>query len=87
MLAVAPAGASAATKIVLHGHPAHQGRQGLPESSSSTSTTSSRHGTTIHVGDKVQFTPIGFHNADLPKKGGAAAPLLASHGPARHGSQ
>jgi plastocyanin len=32
--------------------------------------------TTIHVGDSVRFLPVGFHNLDLPKKGGAVTPLL-----------
>jgi plastocyanin len=33
--------------------------------------------TTIHAGDSVRFVPLGFHNLDIPKKGGAAsAPFL-----------
>jgi plastocyanin len=37
-------------------------------------------GTTVHVGDKVQFLPVGFHNANFPKKGGAPLPLLLPTG-------
>lgn len=34
----------------------------------------------IHVGDAVDFVPVGFHNVDLPKKGGKATDLLAPAG-------
>jgi plastocyanin len=36
--------------------------------------------TTIHVGDKVRFLPVGFHNLDLPKKGGKPTALFAPQG-------
>jgi plastocyanin len=36
--------------------------------------------TTVHVGDKVRFLPVGFHNLDLPKKGGKATALFAPQG-------
>jgi plastocyanin len=36
--------------------------------------------TTIRVGDSVRFLPLGFHNLDLPKKGGAATALFAPQG-------
>jgi plastocyanin len=32
--------------------------------------------TTVHVGDSVRFLPQGFHNLDLPKKGGAPTALI-----------
>lgn len=36
--------------------------------------------TTIHVGDSVAFAPSGFHNLDLPKKGGKATALVLPTG-------
>jgi len=36
--------------------------------------------TTIHVGDKVTFVPTGFHNLDIPKKGGSGVALFAPTG-------
>ena len=36
--------------------------------------------TTVHVGDKVRFLPVGFHNLDLPKKGGKPTALFAPQG-------
>lgn len=36
----------------------------------------------IHVGDSVAFSPYGFHNVDLPKKGGEPASLVAPGAPA-----
>jgi plastocyanin len=44
------------------------------------------HGTTIHVGDSVKFVPTGFHNVDIPRKGGSAAALLLPTGQAVAGS-
>jgi plastocyanin len=35
----------------------------------------------VHVGDSVKFVPTGFHNVDLPKKGGKPAELLAQSTP------
>jgi plastocyanin len=37
--------------------------------------------TTIHVGDTVRFLPVGFHNVDLPKKGGKAADAIVTGAP------
>jgi plastocyanin len=37
-------------------------------------------GVTIHKGDSVRFVPGGFHNVDLPKRGGAATPLITPTG-------
>lgn len=34
----------------------------------------------IHVGDKVTFTPVGFHNVDLPPKGGHGVPFASPTG-------
>jgi plastocyanin len=33
---------------------------------------------TIHAGDSVKFVPTGFHNVDIPAKGGKPAALLAN---------
>ena len=33
---------------------------------------------TIHVGDSVRFVPVGFHNLDLPKKGGKATAIVTA---------
>ena len=66
-----PATASAATKIV---------DMGLPTASAKTFQKTGAdvndyfpHGTTIHVGDSIRFTPTAFHTVDLPAKG--AKPL------------
>jgi plastocyanin len=36
----------------------------------------------IHVGDSVAFSPYGFHNVDLPKKGDEPIPLIVPGAPA-----
>lgn len=36
--------------------------------------------TTVHVGDSVRFVPLGFHNVDLPRKGGKPTELFAQQG-------
>lgn len=36
--------------------------------------------TTIHVGDSVAFAPYGFHNVDIPAKGGQPTPLIGPSG-------
>jgi plastocyanin len=79
VLAVVPAGASAATKVVLMGTPPTKDGKAIGKLFVDVNDFFPN-GTTIHVGDKVQFTPVGFHNADLPKKGGAASPLLVPTG-------
>jgi len=38
------------------------------------------HSVTIRAGDKVSFAPRGFHNFDLPAKGGEMTPLLLPNG-------
>lgn len=74
-----PASASAATKVVLMGTPPTKDGKAIGKLGADVNDFFPN-GTTIHVGDKVQFTPTGFHNANLPKKGGTAAPLLVSTG-------
>ncbi|MEN3285358.1 MAG: hypothetical protein V7607_6498 [Solirubrobacteraceae bacterium] len=75
---VVPASASAATRSVDMGTPPSAskslGKFGADANAFFPSTT------TIHVGDSVRFLPVGFHNLDLPKKGGAATALFAAHG-------
>jgi plastocyanin len=38
------------------------------------------HGITIHVGDSIQFAPVGFHTLNLPAKGGQGLPLFLPNG-------
>jgi plastocyanin len=76
---VVPASASAATKVVLMGTPPTKDGKAIGKLAVDVNDFFPN-GTTVHVGDKVQFTPVGFHNVDLPKKSGAAAPLLVPTG-------
>jgi plastocyanin len=73
-----PASASAATRTVDMGTPPSAskaiGKTGSDVNAFFPSTT------TIHVGDSVRYRPVGFHNLDLPKKGGGVTPLLAPAG-------
>jgi plastocyanin len=84
VLAVVPAGASAATKTVDMGTP--------PSAAKSLQKTGADvnaffpSATTVHVGDSVRFLAVGFHNLDLPKKGGKPTPLIASTGQAIAGA-
>jgi plastocyanin len=77
MLAV-PASASAATRSADMGTPPSAskaiGKLGADVNAFFPSTT------TIHVGDSVRFVPVGFHNLDLPKKGGKPTALFAPKG-------
>jgi plastocyanin len=73
-----PATASAATKTVDAGTPPSAGKQfeklGADVNAFFPRTV------TINAGDSVQFNPVGFHNADFPKKGGAGQPLFIPTG-------
>jgi plastocyanin len=76
---VVPANASAATKVVDMGTPPDVAK---PVAKQFTALGANVNAffpatTTIHVGDSVRFQPAGFHNLDLPKKGGGPTPLLA----------
>ena len=75
---VVPAGATAATRSVDMGTPPSAGKAlgkyGADVNAFFPSTT------TVHVGDKVRFLPVGFHNLDIPKKGGKATALFAPQG-------
>jgi plastocyanin len=72
-----PGVASAATRSVDMGTPPTAkaiGKLGADVNAFFPSTT------TIHVGDSVRFLPVGFHNLDLPKKGGTPTALFAPQG-------
>jgi plastocyanin len=73
-----PAGASAATKTVDAGTPPSAAKQfeklGADVNAFFPSTV------TVNVGDTVKFNPVGFHNADFPKKGGTRQALLTPTG-------
>jgi plastocyanin len=75
---VVPAGAGAATRSVDMGTPPSAGKA-LGKYGADVNAFFPRT-TTIHVGDKVRFLPVGFHNLDLPKKGGKATALWAPRG-------
>lgn len=38
------------------------------------------HGIRIHVGDRIRFTPAGFHTVDFPARGGGPLPLILPNG-------
>jgi plastocyanin len=75
----APASASAATKTVDMGLPINQQR--TFQALSADVNDFFPHGVTIHAGDSVRFVPTGFHNVDIPRKGGKPQPLLTTGGP------
>jgi plastocyanin len=78
VLVVVPASASAATKDVNMGTPPSAGKSF--EKALSDVNAFFPSSTTIHVGDSVRFLPVGFHNLDLPKKGGKPTALIAATG-------
>ena len=80
-----PASASAATKVVNMGTPPKDAKT-FNEKYGSDVNDFFPHGTTIHVGDSVRFLPVGFHNLDIPKKGGKPVPLFAPTGQAIAGA-
>jgi plastocyanin len=78
LLLAAPGAAMAKTKLVYMGPPPKQaGPLNQPTNDVNAFFPSK---TTIHVGDKVKFAPVGFHNVDLPKKGGSGAALIVPNG-------
>jgi plastocyanin len=76
---VIPANASAATKVVTMGAPPNVAKSIVKQFTALAADANAFFPatTTIHVGDSVRFLPAGFHNLDLPKKGGGPIPLLA----------
>jgi plastocyanin len=78
LVLIVPASASAATRTVNMGVPpsvAKSFEKTFSEANAFFPTT-----TTIHVGDRVRFLPVGFHNLDLPRKGGKPVPLIVPQG-------
>jgi plastocyanin len=75
---VVPASASAATKEVDMGTPPSDAKSFQKVGADVNAFFPKL--TTIHVGDSVRFLPVGFHNLDLPKKGGKPTPLIAPQG-------
>jgi plastocyanin len=75
-----PAAAQAATKTVDMGTPLKSQKQ-LSGRYGADVNDFFPHGVTIHAGDSVRFVPTGFHNVDLPAKGGKVTPLLATSNP------
>jgi plastocyanin len=74
-----PVGAQAATKDVNAGAPA--GAQKTLDQYGALVNAFFPQTVSVHVGDKVRFTPNGFHNVDLlPKGGGTGVPLLSPTG-------
>jgi plastocyanin len=84
VLVVVPASASAATKDVDMGTPPSAQKAFRPTGADANAFFPSS--TTIHVGDSVRFVPVGFHNLDLPKKGGKPTALIAPTGQAIAGA-
>jgi plastocyanin len=79
-----PASASAATKVVNMGIPPSAAKAFRPTDADVNAFFPSS--TTIHVGDSVRFLAVGFHNLDLPKKGGKPTALIAPTGQAIAGA-
>jgi plastocyanin len=78
VLAVVPAGASAATKTVDMGTPISS--QKAFQKAVADANDFFPHGATIHVGDSIKFVPTGFHTVDIPKKGGKRLGLISPAG-------
>jgi plastocyanin len=76
----APAAAGAATKTVTMGVTPQQGKVMQQQLSSDANQFFPRTAT-VHAGDSVRFLPFGFHNADFPKRGGDALPLVVPGAP------
>ena len=76
----APGAAQAATKTVDMGTPS-SAQKSLDTKYLADANAFFPSSVKIHVGDSVQFVPTGFHNVDLPKKGGKPAELLAQSTP------
>ena len=70
-----PATAGAATKTVTMGATPNQGRV-LQRQLSSDANQFFPRTVTVNAGDTVQFLPFGFHDANFPKRGGKALPLI-----------
>lgn len=73
-----PATAGAAIKQVFMGSPPSAGKA-LEKAQSEVNAFFPRT-VAVRVGDSVRFRPVGFHNVDLPPRGGKQTPLLAPTG-------
>jgi plastocyanin len=82
---VAPAGAQAATKQVFMGTPPSV-QKTFNETYGIDVNDFFPHGITVHVGDSVQFLPVGFHTLDFPPKAGRVLPLILPNGQKVSGS-
>jgi plastocyanin len=74
-----PVAAQAATKVVYMGTPPKYAKT-FNETYQSDANDFFPHGTTVHVGDSLKFTPVGFHNVNLPAKGGKGNALIVPNG-------
>ena len=72
-----PAAAQAKTKDMSVGAPAATAKK-LGELVTTNAFYPSK--LTVAAGDSVRFVPAGFHNVDLPKKGGTGIPFITSTG-------
>jgi len=72
--AMLPGAAGAATRHVDMGAPMPAAQKLQQLSADANAFFPSR--TIINVGDRVEFMPYGFHNADLPRRGRGPAPLF-----------
>jgi plastocyanin len=75
-----PAVSSAATRDVYMGTPPKIAKT-LQDKYGSDANAFFPTNSKIHVGDTVRFIPVGFHNVDLPKKGGSGVPFLVPSKP------
>jgi plastocyanin len=78
LLAV-PGAAHAATKTVTMGEPANK-VQTFENKYFADANAFFPSSITVHKGDKVRFVPAGFHNLDIPKRGGTPTPLITPQG-------
>jgi plastocyanin len=75
---VAPLAAQAATKQVFMGTP--PSAQKTFQNYGADVNDFFPRGITVHVGDSINFLPVGFHTVNLPAKGGTALPLFIPSG-------
>jgi plastocyanin len=79
-LLLLPVAAQARTTTVHMGEPASSVKQ-FEQKYGSDANDFFPHGVTIHVGDKVKFSPDGFHTVDIPRRHGKPLPLITPQGP------
>jgi plastocyanin len=74
-----PVAAQATTKVVFMGTPPEYAKT-VTETYQSQVDDFLPHHTTIRVGDRIRFLPVGLHSVDLPARGGSRHSLLAPTG-------